>query len=78
LQPYAGIAEDIICEYPMESKQLALDITKEKILPDSNGMIHIPDKPGLGFSVDTEKLKLYLIDVEININKKSIFETNSF
>ena len=77
LQPYAGIAEDIICEYPIESKQLALDITEEKILPDSNGMIHIPDKPGLGLSVDTEKLKPYLVDVEIKIKGNSIFKTIS-
>jgi L-alanine-DL-glutamate epimerase-like enolase superfamily enzyme len=78
LQPFAGIADDIICEYPIESKQLALDITKEKILTNSNGMIHVPEKPGLGLTVDTEKLKPYLVNVEININGNSIFKTTSF
>ncbi len=78
LQPFAGIAQDIICEYPIESKQLALDMTKEKILPDTSGMIHLPDQPGLGLTVDAEKLKSYLVDVEIKIKGNSIFKTTSF
>ncbi len=78
LQPYAGIAGDFICEYPIESKQLAQDITREKILPDANGMIHLPEKPGLGLTVDIEKLKPYLVDVEIKINGNSIFKSTTF
>lgn len=78
LQPFAGIENNMICEYPIESKQLALDITKEKIMPDGNGMVHVPEKTGLGVTINTEKLKTYLVDVEININGKTIFKTNSF
>lgn len=75
LQPYAGIEGDVICEYPVESRQLALDMTKERMLPDPNGMIHVPDAPGLGLTVDTEKLRTYLVDVEINVNGKTIHKT---
>jgi L-alanine-DL-glutamate epimerase-like enolase superfamily enzyme len=77
LQPYAGIKGDVICEYPVESQQLALDITKEKILPDSNGMIHVPDLPGLGMTVDTEKLRPYLVDLEIKVNGNNIYKTTA-
>jgi len=77
LQPYAGIKGDVICEYPVESQQLALDITKEKILPDSNGMIHVPNLPGLGMTVDTEKLRPYLVDVEIKVNGNNIYKTTA-
>jgi L-alanine-DL-glutamate epimerase-like enolase superfamily enzyme len=77
LQPYAGIKGDVICEYPIESQQLALDITKEKILPDSNGMIHVPDLPGLGMTVDTEKLRPYLVDLEIKVNGNNIYKTTA-
>jgi L-alanine-DL-glutamate epimerase-like enolase superfamily enzyme len=77
LQPYAGIKDDLICEYPVESQQLALDITKEKILPDSNGMIHVPDLPGLGMTVDNEKLRPYLVDVEINVNGNNMYKTTA-
>ena len=48
LQPFAGIEEDVICEYPVEPKQLALDITTEHLLPDANGQINVPERPGFG------------------------------
>lgn len=75
LQPYAGIEEDLICEYPVELKSLAQEIAVEKILPDSEGRIHIPQKPGLGVTVNAEALKKYLVPTEITINKKVIYQT---
>lgn len=75
LQPYAGIESNIISEYPVELKSLAQEISKEKILPDSNGYIHVPEQPGLGISVNTSALKKYLVDVEIKVNGKNIYYT---
>lgn len=73
LQPYAGLENDLISEYPVELKQLAIDISKEKILPDADGYIHAPDAAGLGISVNTGALKKYLVDVEIKVRGKTIF-----
>jgi L-alanine-DL-glutamate epimerase-like enolase superfamily enzyme len=75
LQPYAGIEEDFICEYPVELKTLAQEIGKEKILPDDEGKIYVPAKPGLGISVNTSALKKYLVDVEISVKNKVIYQT---
>jgi L-alanine-DL-glutamate epimerase-like enolase superfamily enzyme len=75
LQPYAGIKKDIICEYPVELKSLARDITQTKMFPDGNGHIHLPEQPGLGIQVDTQALKKYLVDVEIKINGASVYYT---
>ena len=75
LQPYAGIEKDFICEYPVELKSLAQEIGKEKILPDSDGKIYVPQKPGLGISVNTDALKKYLVDVEISVKNKVIYQT---
>ncbi|HEY6975351.1 MAG TPA: mandelate racemase/muconate lactonizing enzyme family protein [Chitinophagaceae bacterium] len=75
LQPYAGIESDIICEYPVELKSLALEIGKEKLLPDDDGKIHVPSKPGLGILVNTHALKKYLVDVEISVKNKVIYQT---
>jgi L-alanine-DL-glutamate epimerase-like enolase superfamily enzyme len=75
LQPYAGIEKDFICEYPVELKSLAQEIGKEKILPDSDGKIYVPQKPGLGVSVNTDALKKYLVDVEISVKNKVIYQT---
>ena len=75
LQPFAGIEKDIFSEYPVELKSLAKDISKIKIIPDSNGYIHVPEQPGLGIPVDSQALKKYLVDVEIKVNGKQIYYT---
>lgn len=75
LQPYAGLKEDLICEYPVEPQQLALDITKDKILPDENGQIVIPEKPGLGLTVDTDGLQEYVLDIEIKEKGRVLYQT---
>lgn len=59
----------------MELKSLAQEIGKEKILPDNNGYLHVPDKPGLGIEVDTQSCKKYLVDVEIKVNGKQVYYT---
>ncbi|MEP7109306.1 MAG: mandelate racemase/muconate lactonizing enzyme family protein [Ferruginibacter sp.] len=78
LQSYAGIEKDRISEYPVELKMLAQEIAKEKIVPDSNGYIHVPEKPGLGITVDTGSLQKYIVDVEIKVNGKLIYYTPRF
>lgn len=78
LQSYAGVQKDFISEYPVELKQLAKDISSDKILPDENGCIHVPESAGLGIKVDTEALKKYLQNVEISINGKTVYYTPSF
>jgi L-alanine-DL-glutamate epimerase-like enolase superfamily enzyme len=56
-------------------KSLAQEISKEKILPDNNGYIHVPQQPGLGIQVDTEACKKYLVDVEIKVKGKRLYFT---
>ncbi|RZM22645.1 MAG: mandelate racemase/muconate lactonizing enzyme family protein [Pedobacter sp.] len=78
LQPYAGLEKNRICEYPVDPKLLALEMTNEKILPDENGEIILPDRVGLGLTVNTEAMKKYLVDVEITVNGKKQYETPKF
>jgi len=73
LQAFAGIEKDFISEYPVELKSLAQEISKERILPDNNGYIHVPQQPGLGIEVDTAACKKYLVDVEIKVNGKELY-----
>lgn len=75
LQPYAGLAEHVISEYPVELKALAQDIGKEKILPDENGYIRVPERPGLGITVATAALQKYLVPVEIKVAGKPVYHT---
>jgi L-alanine-DL-glutamate epimerase-like enolase superfamily enzyme len=75
LQAYARSAEDAICEYPVEPRQLALDISKEHLLPDVDGRIHLPDAPGLGIRPNGAAMAPYLVDVEIRVAGKLLYRT---
>ncbi len=73
IQPYAGLADHRICEYPTELKSLARDLTVTRIEPDSEGLIHLPDGPGLGVEVNPEALIRYAVVVEIKVGGRTLF-----
>ncbi|HEU5431862.1 MAG TPA: enolase C-terminal domain-like protein, partial [Thermomicrobiales bacterium] len=75
LQPYAGDAPDAICEYPVELKSLAWEITREHLLPDATGRIRPPDAPGLGLTPDLAAAQRYLLDVEITVGERTLYRT---
>lgn len=76
LQPFAGMREHRICEYPAEPKQLAIDMTADHLEPDADGEIAAPDTPGLGMRVDATALEPYLVDVEITVGGVSLFASS--
>ncbi len=77
LQPFAGIADDRICEYPADPSALAMAVATNPIKRNAIGEIFAPDAPGLGIEVDTEALKSYLVDTEIRIGGRVIYATPS-
>ncbi len=77
LQPFAGLADHTICEYPVEPQPLAVEMTREHILPDTNGEIRLPEGPGLGISPDLQALHKYLVDAEIRVGGKVLYRTPS-
>lgn len=75
LQPYAGLADHRICEYPGAPKALALAITAHHLRPDAAGEVRAPDAPGLGMQVDLLGLKPYLVDTEIRVRGQLLYRT---
>jgi len=75
LQPYAGVAEWTICEYPVALKPLAAELTTTRILRDGNGEIAAPDAPGLGVEIDPATLRTYLVDVEMRVGGVPVYAT---
>lgn len=73
LQPFAGLKDHVICEYPTTLKQLAVDMTLNHIKPDADGQINIPDAPGFGIEINPEALRRYALDVEIKVGGRQIF-----
>ena len=75
IQPFAGLAEHRICEYPVSSKPVAMEITRNHLARDSNGQIALPDAPGLGMEVNTEVIRSYGVDVELKVRGETIFRS---
>ncbi len=75
IQPYAGLKDDVICEYPFAPKSVAFDMTETHLLPDGNGEIVLPDAPGLGIGMNVAGMARYLVDVEITVNGQMLYQT---
>lgn len=73
LQPFADLEHHRICEYPTALQPLARDLTANHILPDADGMIHLPDAPGLGVEVSAQALQSYRVPVEIRVKGQTLF-----
>jgi L-alanine-DL-glutamate epimerase-like enolase superfamily enzyme len=78
LQPYAGLADHVLCEYPAAPKALAREIAANPIHRDTNGEISVPDRPGLGIEVDTGAIEKYRVDVTIAVNGTTLFVSPRF
>jgi L-alanine-DL-glutamate epimerase-like enolase superfamily enzyme len=76
LQPYAGMREHEICEYPFVPKALAWDLTANHLNRDADGYIRAPESPGLGIRINPAKARTYLVDVEIKIKGQIIFSSS--
>ncbi|MGB3329597.1 MAG: mandelate racemase/muconate lactonizing enzyme family protein [Thermomicrobiales bacterium] len=75
LQPFAGSEHDRICEYPVAPKSLALDVTSTHIERDADGLIHVPEAPGLGMTLDLEAARPYLVETEIRVRGQVLYRT---
>ena len=75
IQPFAGLQDHRICEYPIAPKSVAVDLSDGHILPDANGEIVLPDAPGLGIGASLQGMRPYLVDVEIRAKGKTLYTT---
>jgi L-alanine-DL-glutamate epimerase-like enolase superfamily enzyme len=73
MQAFAGLETHRICEYPVEPKQVAWDLSIEHIDLNADGEILTPDQPGLGINVNEIALAPYLRQVEIKIDGEITF-----
>ena len=76
LQPYAGLRDHELCEFPFAPKPLALEFTANHFARDSQGYISLSDAPGLGIQIDASPARKYLVDVEIKAKGTQLFSTS--
>jgi L-alanine-DL-glutamate epimerase-like enolase superfamily enzyme len=73
VQPYAGLENHALCEFPSEPSALAREFCATPLLPNHSGRIQLPEKPGLGIEPDLAALKKYQVPVEIRVRDRVIF-----
>jgi L-alanine-DL-glutamate epimerase-like enolase superfamily enzyme len=75
IQPYAGLEDHRICEYPVKPQPMAWEMCKTHIAPDRNGEVRVPELPGLGIEPDLAAMKRYLVEAEIKVGGKYLYRT---
>jgi L-alanine-DL-glutamate epimerase-like enolase superfamily enzyme len=75
LQPYAGLAEHTLCEYPVEASPVAVAIAATPLRPDAQGYVHAPEGPGLGVTVHPARIRPYLVEAELRVGGHVLYRT---
>lgn len=78
LQAYAGVDEDYLCEYPVAPSDLARELTTATLMSDADKKVIIPDAPGLGVEPNPATIRKYLVEAEIRVRGKTVYETPLF
>ena len=65
LQAFAGLKNSRYCEVPVEPCSLARELTVESLGIDDNGLVQLPEEPGLGMTLNRDTIRRYLKPVEI-------------
>ena len=78
MQPFAGLANHDICEYPAAPKALAVELTQNHLTPDAAGQVAAPDAPGLGIAIDAQAVARYQVAVEIRVAGRTLYASPDF
>lgn len=74
LQPFAGM-KDELCEVPVEASPLASTLCTTGLNRDAQGHLLAPNAPGLGLQINLDTVKRYLLDVQIKVGGRVLYET---
>ena len=77
LQPFAGLRDHSVCEFPFAPKPLSEEMMRAPLVRDQNGDVMAPDAPGLGVQMDLPRVAKYLVDAEIRVGGRVLYRTPS-
>ena len=75
LQPFAGLEDHVICEYPFAPKSVAWEMSETHLTPDANGEVSVPASPGLGIAMSKKGIAKYLVETELSVKGKVLYRT---
>jgi L-alanine-DL-glutamate epimerase-like enolase superfamily enzyme len=75
LQPFAGLKDHQLCEFPTQSSELAQTLTIGGPALTAGGIIHLSDQPGLGVTINLQTMRTYLVDAEIRVGGQTLWRS---
>ena len=75
IQPFAGLEDHVICEYPFAPKSVAWEMSETHLTPDANGEVSVPASPGLGITMSKKGMAKYLVETELSVKGKVLYRT---
>lgn len=75
LAPFVGVEQWNICEFPVEATPLAVELYNDELARGDDGLVRVPESPGLGVEPKLETIRQYLVDVEIKVAGRTIYST---
>ena len=71
---YASNPDFDLLEYPAAGSELSQRILSEPFQVGTDGMVRVRELPGLGVEVDTDAIRQYLAQVDVQIDGETIFQ----
>ena len=75
LAPLAGVQDWQLVEYPVAASRLASELCGDQLAPDNEGLIRLPESPGLGVEPDLATISRYLVPVQIQVAGRTRYST---
>ncbi|NQV27781.1 MAG: mandelate racemase/muconate lactonizing enzyme family protein, partial [Rhodopirellula sp.] len=75
LSAFAGMPQWPVCEYPVEATPLAVNLYHNELARGADGLVRLPESPGLGVEPNLDTIRQYLVDVEIKVAGRVIYST---
>jgi L-alanine-DL-glutamate epimerase-like enolase superfamily enzyme len=75
LAPYWDWPEAELCEFPFDPSPLGRALTRQRLLPDADGLLRPPEGPGLGLRPDPAAIEQYLVPVRIEVAGQVLYGT---
>ncbi len=77
LHSFAAVERFDLLEYPAGGSELATRLTQTRLEPGADGLVRLPDAPGLGVRPDMECVREYLQPVRIEVAGEVLYQTPS-
>jgi L-alanine-DL-glutamate epimerase-like enolase superfamily enzyme len=77
LHVFAAVERFELLEYPAGGSELASSLVEDPLLPGPDGLVRVPEAPGLGVQVSRAALERFLLPVEIRAGGELLYRTPS-